>query len=233
MRNEKCTVKYKKARVNVMQSTPTPANIILLPSVAGARTTKGRATRQRIIVAAAELIHTAGVFGTRLDDVGARAAVGKSQMYHYFADKSELVSAVIVYQTEQVLHVGDLSTWAGWAAWRDGVVEHYADRDCGGGCPLASLVNEFSSGNETSFRALSASFDRWEAAFRQGLRDMQEAAILGPTAEPARLARTLLIALQGGLILGNIHRDVAYLEFALDAAFNTLQSHLVTHPATF
>ncbi|MDQ2743627.1 MAG: TetR/AcrR family transcriptional regulator [Chloroflexota bacterium] len=208
-----------------MQTTTSAPSVDSPLSPVAARTPKGRATRQRIVVAAAELIHTHGVACTSLDDVGAKAAVGKSQMYHYFTDKSELVCAVIDYQTERVLQVGDFSTWQGWQAWRDGVVAHYAERDCAGGCPLGSLVNGLAARNNTMLRAVSAGFDRWEGAFRQGLEHMQKKGRLGPAAEPAELASTLLIALQGGLLLGNVHRDVGYLELALDTAIATLRSY--------
>lgn len=187
------------------------------------RTAKGRATRERIVAAAAGLIHQEGVAGTSLDDVGAAAAVGRSQMYHYFADKAELVSAVIDHQTHQVLQVGDLGSWAGWQAWRDGVVEHCAERDCGGGCPLGSLAGELSDDGPAA-RVVSASFKRWEVAFVDGLEQMRCGGLLAADANPSRLARTVLIALEGGLVLGNAHRDVSYLELALDTALDGLRA---------
>src|SRR5207237_6882287 len=54
-------------------------------------TSKGRATRARIVDAAARLAYERGVAGTSLDDVGLAAGVGRSQPYHYFADKGELL----------------------------------------------------------------------------------------------------------------------------------------------
>lgn len=197
-------------------------------AIAGPRTAKGRATRERIIAAAAELIHRNGVAGTRLDEVGAAAAVGRSQMYHYFLDKAELVSAVIDYQTDRVLQVGELGTWTGWRSWRDGVVAHHAERDCGGGCPLGSLVGELSAQDPAAARSVSASFKRWEGAFRAGLTQMQQAGLLGPTADPTVLARTVLIALEGGLLLSLAHREVTYLELALDTALDTLRAGAAT-----
>ncbi len=206
----------------------------LLPDPAAptarAHTVKGRATRERIIAAAAELIHRNGVAGTRLDEVGVAAAVGRSQMYHYFADKAELVSAVIDYQTDRVLQVGDLGTWAGWRAWRDGVVAHYAERDCGGGCPLGSLVSELSGEDPAAARSVSTSFKRWEQAFRAGVDQLQRAGRLGPEADPGALARTVLIALEGGLLLSNAHREVSYLELALDNALDGLRARATTAP---
>ena len=54
-------------------------------------TPKGERTRARIVGAAAGLIYERGVAGTTLEDVRAAAEVSGSQLYHYFADKDELV----------------------------------------------------------------------------------------------------------------------------------------------
>ena len=50
-------------------------------------TEQGRATRRRIVSAAAGLIAERGVSGTTLDDVRAATQSSKSQLYHYFGDK--------------------------------------------------------------------------------------------------------------------------------------------------
>jgi TetR/AcrR family transcriptional regulator, transcriptional repressor for nem operon len=63
-------------------------------------TPKGERTRARIVEAAAGLIYEGGVAGTTLDDVRATAEVSGSQLYHYFADKDELVQAVIDLRAE-------------------------------------------------------------------------------------------------------------------------------------
>ena len=87
-------------------------------------TSKGRQTRQRIVVAAAELMFEGGVAGTTMEDVRAAAGVSSSQIYHYFTDKEALVRAVIEYQNEAVLGAQEpmlarLDTLAGLRAWRD------------------------------------------------------------------------------------------------------------------
>ena len=67
------------------------------------RTAKGRRTRAAIVDAAASMMYDHGVAGTTLDDVLAASETGKSQLYHYFSDKSDLVEAVIARQLERVL----------------------------------------------------------------------------------------------------------------------------------
>jgi AcrR family transcriptional regulator len=69
------------------------------------RTDKGRATRNRVLDAASALVFEHGVAGTTLDDVRAAAKVSKGQLYHYFADKEDLIHAVIDRTIQQVLRV--------------------------------------------------------------------------------------------------------------------------------
>ena len=54
-------------------------------------TKKGRATKERIVSAAADLIFEYGVAGTSIEDVRRAAGVSGSQMAHYFHDKRRLV----------------------------------------------------------------------------------------------------------------------------------------------
>ena len=85
-----------------------------------------------------------GVAGTTLDDVRAAANVSKGQLYHYFADKEDLVRAVIDRTIQQVLDAQprllDLSTWAAIAAWFDDLVQLHVDRHAVGGSPIGSLA---------------------------------------------------------------------------------------------
>jgi len=64
---------------------------------------KGRATRDRIVSAAATLMCTRGVTAASTEDVQVAAKVSASQIYHYFADKRSLTRAVIEHQTETVV----------------------------------------------------------------------------------------------------------------------------------
>src|ERR1700742_5230438 len=71
-------------------------------------TPKGRATRDRIVKTAADLIFTRGVAGTSIDDVRKAAGVSGAQMTHYFTDKRSLVRAVVEWQEGAVLALHQL-----------------------------------------------------------------------------------------------------------------------------
>src|SRR5918996_676542 len=102
------TVKSKPAKLILMTQAPV--------------TEKGRATRERILQAAAELVAERGVAGMSLDDVRARTGTSRSQLYHYFDDRDDLVRAVIDVTTDAVIDVqgdllGRLDSWAGIERW--------------------------------------------------------------------------------------------------------------------
>lgn len=66
-------------------------------------TERGRQTRARIVAAAADVVAEKGALGASLDDVGARAMASRSQLYHYFDDKADLLRAVAEAINDAVL----------------------------------------------------------------------------------------------------------------------------------
>ena len=108
---------------------------------------KGRATRERIMQAAAELIVEKGVAGMSLDDVRARTGASRSQLYHYFEDRDRPYRAVVDATTDAVLGRQDeflehLDSWAAVDRWFDFMVHHQVARQARGGCPIGSLAGQ-------------------------------------------------------------------------------------------
>ncbi|MFJ5292348.1 TetR/AcrR family transcriptional regulator [Streptomyces sp. NPDC088348] len=182
-------------------------------------TAKGARTRARIVDAAARLIHERGVASTTLDDVRAAAEVSGSQLYHYFADKDELVQAVIDHQADTILgnqRQADLGSIEGLTGWRDMVISQAKSTEARGGCPLGSLGGQLAEADPEARALIAAGFDQWSATIGDGLRTLHTAGHLASEIDPDDLAVTLLAVLQGGLLLAQIHRDPRALETALD-----------------
>jgi AcrR family transcriptional regulator len=199
-------------------------------------TDKGRETRQRIIDAAADLVYERGVAGVSLDDVLRTTGTSKSQLYHYFDDKNDLIHAVIERQRERVLgfhrpELESLSSWADLQRWRNMIVETQAVRACRYGCPLGSLVNELAELDEFARTQLSGAFAIWEQILADGLAGMVEAGELRADANTADLAVSVIASLQGGLLLAEMDRSTRPLEVALDAAIDHLRSFAPSGPA--
>src|SRR5439155_562936 len=76
------------------------------------------------------------------DDVRARTGASRSQLYHYFEDRDDLVHAVIDVTIDAVLDtqgelLDHLDSWAGIDRWFDSLVQHQTGRQACGGCPIA------------------------------------------------------------------------------------------------
>lgn len=188
-------------------------------------TTRGAATRARIVAGAAELVYERGVAGTSLDDIMAATGTSKSQLYHYFADKEALVLEVIRSQLAKIIagqetQLRDLRSWDALHRWRDHVVE--ATRATGGvgGCPLGSLSSELADRSESARRVLAGCFAEWEAYLFDGFTAMRADGELSADADPQLLATAVMAALQGGLLLSQANHGVQPLELALDMALS-------------
>ena len=181
--------------------------------------------------AAAQLVHERGVAGTSLDDVRAATGTSKSQLYHYFEDKSALVRAVVARQVDRVLQAQSpelehLDSMAALRAWRDRVVALNAGVACAGGCPLGRLASELAETDPAARTALVTGFAQWQDRLTAGLRTMQERGDLPDDVDPSALALGLLVAAQGGLLLAQTTRTTTPLEVGLDLALHGIEAQL-------
>jgi TetR/AcrR family transcriptional regulator, transcriptional repressor for nem operon len=187
------------------------------------RTEKGRATRAQILRAASGLIAERGLDRVSLEDVERAAGVGRSQLYHYFGGRDDLLRAVVDTTTDAVLGaqnglLDDLDNLEAIDRWFDGLVALQEERRARGGCPIGSLVGQLAERDEATRAALVSGFERWEEPLISGLTRMQERGRLRSDADVESLADVTMAAIQGGLLLTQVRRDPQQLRRALDGA---------------
>lgn len=196
-------------------------------------TDRGRLTRQRIVAAATEVVAEKGANGASLDEVGARAPASRSQLYHYFDDKNDLLRAVAEATNDRVLDgqrdlFAGLNTWDGLIRWADALVALQQERGGKGGCPIANLLGQLGERDDDIRSVLASGFDAWEAHIRAGLAAMVEDGELRPETDVGWLASSTLASLQGGLVLSQARRDPRALRRALDGAIALIASYRST-----
>jgi TetR/AcrR family transcriptional regulator, transcriptional repressor for nem operon len=196
-------------------------------------TERGRSTRRRIVAAAREVVADKGAAGASLDVVGARAPASRSQLYHYFDDKDDLLRAVaeatneIVLDGQRDLFAG-LNSWDGLVRWADFLVGLQERRRGEGGCPIANLLGQLGEQHDDIRVVLTSGFDRWEAHIRDGLAAMAASGELKSDTDVAWLATSTLASLQGGLTLTQARRDPQALRRALDGALALIATYRST-----
>jgi AcrR family transcriptional regulator len=183
-------------------------------------TSKGLATRQRIIEGAAAEIRDRGVVLTTLEDIMARTHTSKSQLFHYFPDgKEQLLLAVAAFESQTVIddqqpHLSALTSWAAWQRWRDVVVDRY--RRQGQNCAIAVLMSEIGRTTPGAQAVTAELMAKWHHAIATGIRGMQQQGKIAGRLDADRSAAALLAAIQGGVGIMLATGDLSYLEAALD-----------------
>lgn len=192
-------------------------------------TRKGRATRDRIVHATVTLIRERGVAAITLDDVQAASDVGRSQLYHYFDDRDDLIRAVVDATIDAVLgssvdHLGSLDSFEEIDRWFDTIEQACSATNGVGGCPIGSLVGQLAEFDDVARCSLADAFERWMAPLSQGLGRLQQHGVLRADVDTDELADFTMAALQGGLLLAQVWRDPARLRHALDGARRALRA---------
>lgn len=196
-------------------------------------TARGRATRERIIMAAADLIYEQGVQNTNNEQIRQAAGVSGSQLTRHFPTKESLVRAVIASRADAIvaLHkipqLGRLDTFEALHLWADSYIER--QDMCRGGCSFGSLAGEAMKADDAVRPDVAEGFERWEDLFRAGLRAMRERGDLRADADPDQLTHLLMAAFQGGMLLDQAAGDVTPLRDALYGALAYVES-FATHP---
>ena len=191
-------------------------------------TRRGKLTKGRIVELAAALMYQRGVSATSIEDILAASGTGKSQLYHYFSSKEELVAEVLRHQLQHVLQqqsLFHLDTWEAISAWLQAMVDMQQDQRSYRGCPLGSIASEVVDQSEPLRSQAADAFSRWESSLGEGLRTMQASGLLRDDADPDALAESTIAVLQGGYLVSSTKQDTRPMRNALAAALGQLKSY--------
>jgi AcrR family transcriptional regulator len=169
----------------------------------------GQRTRERILVAAAQLATVEGIDGLSIGRLADHLGMSKSGLFAHFGSKEELQLSAIA-QAEKVFEedvlAPALAQPPGLARLRalcDGFLSHVARRVFPGGCFFASVGAELDTRpGPVRDRVVGVAQD-WLDLLVAGVVDAQAAGELDPSLEPEQLAFELdaLLALGNSLFL--------------------------------
>jgi AcrR family transcriptional regulator len=198
--------------------------------VATELTSKGAATRARIVEAAADLVAHEGAANMSLDDVGKATRTSRSQLFHYFpGGRKELIRAVAVYQADRTIrdqqpYLSELTSWSAWEAWAEQLAGVAASDAVIGGCRIGSLVAQLGHTDFEARAIVASAFEQWQAFLADGIRAMQATGQIEPAVEADALALTTLATIQGGLLLTQSTGSPAPFRTAMDQALAHVRS---------
>jgi AcrR family transcriptional regulator len=175
-------------------------------------TPKGRATRDRIVQAAATLIVTEGLAAFNLDNVRKAASVSGSQLAHYFADKRALIRAVIGHQIGVVLgfhrqpKLRGLDSFDDFERWIDLNMRYLRRIGYFGTPTYHALAGQLAKSDHTTREALASGYWRWVELLAEAIQRMKDGGVLVADADPRQLALVIVGAHQGGGTLAFTYR---------------------------
>jgi AcrR family transcriptional regulator len=170
-------------------------------------TAKGRATRDRILQVAAEVILREGLSTLNMDALRKAASVSGSQLAHYFTDKQALIRAVIVRQIHVVLDfhrqpkLGTLDTFDDFERWIDLNMRYLRRIGYSGTPTYHALAGQLGKSDNATRETLAAGYRQWIELLEQAIQRMRDRRVLVARADPRKLALVIVSAHQGGATL--------------------------------
>jgi AcrR family transcriptional regulator len=175
-------------------------------------TAKGRATRDRIVKVAAELILSDGLSALNMDALRKAAAVSGSQLAHYFTDKGRLIRAVVARQITVVLDfhrqpkLGELDTFDDFERWIDLNMRYLRRIGYSGTPTYHALAGQLGKSDTATRATLAAGYSQWIDLLDNAIQRMKDCGALVAHADPRKLALVIVSAHQGGATLAFTYR---------------------------
>lgn len=175
-------------------------------------TAKGRATRERVLQSAAQVLLSEGLSGFNLEKVRRAAAVSGSQLSHYFADRPALIRGVLERQIDVVLDfhrqpkLGGLNTFDDFERWADSNLRYL--RAIGYESPTYhTLAGQLAKADAETRHTLADGYWRWVALLEQSFQRMVDRGVLVTAADPRHLALVVVAAHQGAGTMAFAYRQ--------------------------
>jgi TetR/AcrR family transcriptional repressor of lmrAB and yxaGH operons len=196
--------------------------------IPGKSTSKGEATRERLVQTTARLLETQGYHATGLKQIIEESGAPKGVIYYHFPEGKDELAAKAVEQKGSAVAANVRRRLAEYDDAVEAVQEfirylakNMAQRDCTGGAPIATTALEAPSTSDRLRLACKAAYGDLQAPFREKLIGA------GVDSErAAHLATTIQAAIEGGIILVRSDRSPEPLYSIAEAMAQLVQLEL-------
>lgn len=200
-------------------------------------TEKGAATKERIMVTAADLFHKQGVGGTSPDEIIEQSGTGKGQFYYYFKNKEWLVHEVLLRYLDRIEggrspinH--NVSSWADLEQWFLDHVNLQRTFHMTRACPIGMIGNGVTENDEMIRVDVTRIFDVIRSRLVAFFIKEKALGRLLPTADETGLADFCIAVAQGAMFMGKIRRSSGTAEGAMREALARLKQYVVPDAPT-
>ena len=178
-------------------------------------------TRQRLIEAAAKLVHSRGYNAVGVKEVCDAADANKGSFYHFFDSKEALMGAVLAEHREKLRAFRDALPRDARAieqlpmvydAAAFGVLTQYQESGHVQGCPIGSVGAEIATQSEAIRLAVAEALDEMTLAVEALVERAVQEGDLNRETDPRALAQRLLAYVQGATLLAKSQNDPSVMQ---------------------
>jgi AcrR family transcriptional regulator len=190
-------------------------------------TTKGQATRQRIVQLAAPVFNRQGYVGASMRDLIAATGLEKGGLYNHFGSKEQLALEAYDHAMSLVTNaIADSQPGATDAIDRlqrmiRGFAKAARKPVIDGGCPIMNTAIEADDGHPELRDRARESMTLWHRLVGRIVKDGKAAGTLRIDIDPYELASVITGSLEGGLMLARLYSDPTQMDHVVN--------HLVTY----
>ncbi len=194
-------------------------------------TIRGRATRDRIVAAAADVILEEGLSALNNENLRRAASVSGSQLAHYFADKRALIAAVLAKQIEVVLDfhrqpkLRGLESLDDFETWIDLNLRYLRRIGYAGTPTYHALAAQLAKSDAETRATLADGYWAWISFFEKAIQQMKDRRVLTSKADPHQLAVVLVATHQGSGTIAFTYRQEWPLVDGLRFAVNRIRAY--------
>jgi TetR/AcrR family transcriptional regulator, transcriptional repressor for nem operon len=175
------------------------------------KSTRGNATRRRIVEQSAALFNRHGYSGTSMSALMAATGLEKGGLYRHFESKEDLAAAAFDYAWETVTEprrrgLTDCATSLEKLLL---LVRNFVappQRPIPGGCPLLNTAIENDDGNPVLREKAREALDEWRCVIAEIVRQGQRARELRKDVDPLAVATIVISALEGAIMFSRLEK---------------------------
>lgn len=194
---------------------------------------KGLRTKNELLETAYALFLERGIHATSIDDILRVSGKGKSQFYHYFNNKEDLLHRLLQAHLDE-LKQGDapynieVHSWDGLGEWLEKLITFYRSLGKAKGCILGMIGQEMAPEEELIRQDLQMIFDLKMKAPKTFFIGLDAQGKLKSGVTPEQLSDFLLAQIQGSVFLTKVFQDERITNNSVHLIIDALRSFEVT-----
>jgi len=174
-------------------------------------TTKGDQTKSKIITEATKLVQKKGFEATSMSDVVEATGMQKGCLYFHFTGKDDLLAAILEKAKTDFFQLVDAGLSGKTPGERlenffTGVLDYQKSMGFSGGCIFGNIALEMSDKDKRVSAFIKDLFDEWTAKIHVVVKAAQKTKQVTADIPADVLARHIIMALEGGIMLSRLEK---------------------------